>query len=146
MVKHTFDVGVAEIAPNAGVNVTGMYVDSIDESNGGLKIKAKNIVSTQAMLGLDVAKTLTVTDEQNLRLSMGGKYYHEFGQKYRTKATIGDMIGGYDITDERQVRDFGILSLKAAYQYKQFSVGAEAHAPIEHNRDPYYLFNVGYRF
>lgn len=146
LVNHTFDAGVAKIIPSIGVNVTGMYVDSIHESNGGMKIKAKNIVSTQSMLGLDIAKTFAIADDQNLYLSMGGKYYHEFGQKYRTKATVDDMIGGYDIVDERQVRDFGILSLKTAYQYNQFSVGAEAHAPIEHNRELYYLFNFGYQF
>ena len=126
--------------------MTGMYVDDVHESNGGLKIKAKNVVSTQSALGVDVAKKFELNDEQSLRLTAGGKYYHEFGEKYRTKATIDGMTGGYDMIDERFERDFGLLSLKADYQYKQFSVGAEAHAPIEHNNKPYYLLNMGYKF
>lgn len=144
--KHSFDLGIAEVEPNVGINVTGMYVDDVHESNGGLKIKAKNVVSTQSALGVDVAKKFELNDEQSLRLTAGGKYYHEFGEKYRTKATIDGMTGGYDMIDERFERDFGLLSLKADYQYKQFSVGAEAHAPIEHNNKPYYLLNMGYKF
>lgn len=144
--KHSFDLGIAEVEPNVGVNVTGMYVDSVHESNGGLKIKAKNVVSTQSAMGIDVAKNFELNNEQSLRLKAGGKYYHEFGEKYRTKATIDGMTGGYDMIDERFERDFGLLSLKADYQYNQFSVGAEAHAPIEHNNKPYYLLNIGYKF
>lgn len=144
--KHTIDVGMFEVTPNVGFNLTGMYVDDIDESNGGLKIKGKNMLSAQSALGIDVAKMFNIDEAQSIKLGAGGKYYHEFGDRYHTSATVSDMVGSYDITDERLERDFGLMSLKAKYQYKQFSIEAEANAPLEQKRNPYYLLNLGYKF
>ena len=50
------------------------------------------------------------------------------------------------MVDDRLQRDFGLLSLKAKYQYKQFMLEAEANAPLEQKQDPYYLLNLGYHF
>ena len=144
--KHTLNVGMFEVTPNVGFNLTGMYMDDIDESNGGLKVKSKNMLSAQSALGVDVAKMFNIDEAQSIKLGAGGKYYHEFGDRYHTSATVSDMVGSYDITDERLERDFGLMSLKAKYQYKQFSIEAEANAPLEQKRNPYYLLNLGYKF
>jgi hypothetical protein len=146
VLKHTLDIGKLEVTPNIGFNLTGMYTDDIDESNGGLKIRGKNMLSAQSSLGIDVAKTFAIDEAQTIKVGAGSKYYHEFGDRYHTSASVDDMIGSYDVTDKRLQRNFGLMSLKAKYQYNQFSIEAEANAPLEQKRNPYYLLNLGYKF
>ena len=137
---------MVELEPNAGVNVTGLYIDDIDESNNGLKIKDKNIVSAQTYIGADVKKKFEINDNHSVSALVGGKYYHEFGQKYRAHATAADMTGQYNIVSNRLQRNFGLLTAKARYDYRQFSVSASVNAPLKQDDNVYYLFNLGYGF
>lgn len=144
--RQNIDLDVVEVEPNAGVNVTGLYIDDIDESNNGLKIKDKNVVSAQTYVGADVKKKFEINDNHSVSALVGGKYYHEFGQKYRTKASAADMVGTYEIVSNRLQRNFGLITAKARYDYRQFSISASVNAPLKQDDNVYYLFNLGYGF
>ena len=146
LARYTFDFGGVEIAPTAGLSLTGMRMEGYQESQGGLKVDGGSVFSTKSILGADVSKTFAIDEHQALKLTAGGRYYHEFGEHYHTTANVEDMAGKYDITDERLQRNSGLLRLKTQYNYKQFTVGAEAAAPLKNNTDPYYYLNMGYWF
>lgn len=146
LARYTFDFGGVEIAPTAGLSLTGMHMEGYQESQGGLKVDGGSVFSTKSILGADVSKTFAIDEHQALKLTAGGRYYHEFGERYHTTANVEDMAGKYDITDERLQRNSGLLRLKTQYNYKQFTVGAEATAPLKNNTDPYYYLNMGYWF
>ena len=146
LARYIFDFGGVEIAPTAGLSLTGMHMEGYQESQGGLKVDGGSVFSTKSILGADVSKTFAIDEHQALKLTAGGRYYHEFGERYHTTANVEDMAGKYDITDERLQRNSGLLRLKTQYNYKQFTVGAEAAAPLKNNTDPYYYLNMGYWF
>ena len=145
-VKHSADLGLAVLEPNAGFNFTGLYSDDIKESKDGLRIKDNNTVSALAYAGADIKKKFAFNKDNALSLTAGGKYFHEFGDEYKAHATVSDMIGHYDIKDNRAQRNFGLVNLRAKYDYLQFSVEASMNMPIERKHNPYYLFNMGYKF
>ena len=144
--RQAYDLGMVEIEPNVGFNLTGLYMDDVKEKDDGMKIKSKNVISAQSFVGADVKKKFEIDTHQAVAAIVGGKYYHEFGQKYRAKATMADMNGYYDIISDRLKRNFGLLSAKAQYNYDKFSVSASVNAPVAQDENVYYLFNMGYQF
>ena len=145
--RQSYDLGgVATLEPNAGFNVTGLYIDDIKEKDGGLKIKDENVISAQAFVGADMKKKFEIDTHQAVAAIVGGKYYHEFGQKYRAKTTMADMDGRYEIISNRLKRNFGLLRAKAQYNYDKWTLGATVGAPISHDDNVYYLLNMGYQF
>lgn len=144
--RHNFDLGYIALEPNAGFNFIGLYTDDIKENKDGLKIKSNNTLSSLITLGMDIKKKFILDNHNSLSFIAGGKYYHELGDKYRNDATISDMNGYYDIVSNRFQRDFGLINLRAVYDYRQLSVGASANIPLEQKRQPYYLLNLGYKF
>ncbi len=144
--RHTADLGLAKVEPAVGLNVTGVSMDKIKENNGGIKTNGDDLISAVAFAGLDIKKEFELGKKQSVELSAGGRYYHEFGEKYRTTATIGDMIGGYEIKSNRLQRDYGLIKVKAGYNYGDFSLGATMNAPLEQQNNVYWLFDLGYKF
>ena len=144
--RHHTDLGFAMLEPNVGFNFTGMYTDDINESKDGLKIKDNNIISAPVSLGLDIRKDLVFNKNNSLSLIAGGKYFHEFGNKGNRHASVSDMIGRYDIINSRFKRNYGLLSIKAAYSYDKFTLSASANAPLKQKHNPYYMLNLGYGF
>lgn len=145
-VRHGIDLGIATFEPNAGFNFTGMYSDDINESKDGLRIKDNNIISAPISLGLDIKKDIVFNKNNSLSLIAGGKYFHELGNKGNYESSVSDMVGYYDIINNRFQRNYGLLSLKALYTYDKFSLSASANAPLKQKHNPYYLFNIGYEF
>ncbi|MBR3501629.1 MAG: autotransporter domain-containing protein, partial [Alphaproteobacteria bacterium] len=145
-VKHSADLGLAVLEPNAGFNFTGLYSDDIKESKDGLRIKDNNTISALAYAGADIKKKFAFDKDNALSLTAGGKYFHEFGDEYKARTTVSDMIGHYDIKDNRAQRNFGLVNLRAKYDYRQFSIEASMNTPIERKHNPYYLLNMGYKF
>ena len=145
-VRNRFNLDYVLLEPNVGFNFTGLYNDNIKESNNGLKIKDSNTISAPAYLGLDIKKEFIFNGFNSLSLIAGGKYYHEFGEKDTRRATFDNMIGYYDITSNRLQRNYGLLSLKTVYSYKELTVSASANAPLKQKHNLYYMFNLGYNF
>lgn len=146
IVRQNIDLNLLEIEPDAEFNITGLYTDDIKESAGGLKIKDKNIMSAQSVLGVTAKKKFEINSKSSIGLAVNAKYFHEFGKKYKNRATVGDMVGYYDIISNRLKRDFGLIGLKAQYDYQQFTLDASANLPLEEKRNPYYMLNVKYKF
>lgn len=144
--RHDFDLGILVLEPHVGFDTTAMYMDNSGESNGGLKLKDENIVSAKSVIGLKLKKSFDFNYNQSLDLSAGGTYYHEFGNKYRQSVAADGMSGVYEIADGRMQRNFGLLNMKAKYQYKQFSLGVSANAPLEQKNNAYYMLDLGYKF
>ena len=144
--KHSIDLDYIQIEPNAGVSVTGMYLKGDNESNNGLRLKSKNIVSAVSSIGADIKKQFKLNDKHFVTFVAGGKYNHEFGNKYTQKASMKDMDGFYEIESNRLNRDFGLLQAKLKYNYEQFMLEASANKPIESKHKAYYMFDLGYSF
>lgn len=145
-VKHDTDLGFVSFEPNAGFNFTGLFNDDIKESKDGLKIKDNNTISALAYIGADIKKKFVFNNDNALSLTAGGKYFHEFGDKYEAHTTVSNMIGNYSITDNRLQRNYGLISLKALYDYKQVAIGGSVNVPLQQKHNPYYLLNMGYKF
>ena len=144
--KYTADFDVVTLEPNVGFSFTGMYSESMHEKTSGLKVKNKNIVSALSSVGVDIGKAFEITSNQSVSLGAGGKYYHEFGNKYSDKAFVSGMDGFYKVKSNRFNRNFGLMSLKAGYNYNGFTVQASANVPVETKHNTYYMLNLGYKF
>ena len=144
--KYTADFDVVTLEPNVGFSITGMYSESMREKTGGLKVKNKNIVSALSSVGVDIGKAFEITSNQSVSFGAGGKYYHEFGNKYSDKAFVSGMDGFYKVKSNRFNRNFGLMSLKAGYNYNGFTVQASANVPVETKHNTYYMLNLGYKF
>lgn len=146
LAKQNYNLGMLELEPNLGFNITNLYTDSATENNNGLKLHSKNIVSAQSVIGLDVKKQFNFNSNNSLYLSSGAKYYHEFGNRYRPSVSAPDMVGFYKLSDDRMERDFGVLNIKADYTYKAFNIGSAIYLPLEAKHKEYYMLNLGYKF
>ena len=144
--RHTIDIDIAQLEPVAGANITEVKVDSLKENNGGLKADSDKVTSVQSVIGMDVKKDFDLGKEQSVLLTAGGRYFHEFGNKYSTMATMDNMLGSYQINSNRLQRNSGLLTVKAQYDYKKLSLSAAVNAPLEQKSNVYYLFNLGYKF
>lgn len=144
--KYTIDTNIAQLEPIAGFNINNLKMDKLEESNNGLKIDNDNVSSVQSVIGLDIKNKVDISKDKSLTVVAGGRYFHEFGNKYSTTATMQDMNGFYEIKSNRFQRNSGLLMMKAQYDYKKLSVSATVNAPIEHKNSIYYLFNLGYKF
>ena len=140
------DIDVAQIEPVIGANITEVNVDDLKENNGGLKADSDKVTSIQSVIGMDIKKDFDLGKEQSILLTAGGRYFHEFGSKYSTMATMDNMLGSYQINSNRLQRNSGLLSVKAQYDYKKLSLSAAVNAPLEQKSNVYYLFNLGYKF
>ena len=145
-VKQNYDLGWFEVEPKAEVDVTGMYIDDINESNEGLRIKDKNVVSAQSILSLDAKKKIKLGSHSAVSLGAGGRYIHEFGDNYHAKVNVSDMIGYYDIISNRITRDYGLLNMKAQFDYRDLTLDASANLPMDDKQKTYYMFNAKYKF
>ena len=144
--RQTIDIDVAQIEPVIGANITEVNVDDLKESNNGLKADSDKVTSVQSVIGMDIKKEFELDKEQSVLLTAGGRYFHEFGNKYSTMATIDNMLGSYQISSNRLQRNSGLLTVKAQYDYKKLSLSAAVNAPLEQKSNVYYLFNLGYKF
>ena len=144
--RQTIDIDVAQIEPVVGANITEVNVDDLKENNGGLKADSDKVTSIQSVIGMDIKKEFELGKEQSVLLTAGGRYFHEFGDKYSTMATMDNMLGSYQINSNRLQRNSGLLTMKAQYDYKKLSLSAAVNAPLEQKSNVYYLFNLGYKF
>lgn len=136
---------IAALEPNIGFNLTAVHSGSLKEK-AGLRVKSENTVSAQSVIGLDIKKNFEFNEEQSLLLTAGGKYFHEFGSRYRTEASADGMTGTYELKDERLQRDYGLLSLKAQYEHNNLALSAAVNLPLEQKKNIYYLFGLKYKF
>ena len=146
VIRKNYDLEWFELEPKAEMDVTGMRIDDINESNNGLHIKAKNVVSAQSALGLEAKKKMKINNHSTVSFSGGGKYIHEFGDNYHAKASVSDMIGYYDIISNRIVRNYGLFNMKAQFDYRDLTLDASANIPTNDNQKTYYMFNAKYKF
>lgn len=144
--KKSIDLETVVFEPDFGLSITGMYVANSSESNNGMKLKSKNIVSALSSIGANIKKEFELNNNQAIVFGVGAKYYHEFGNRYTQKASIDNMDGYYKIASNRLKRDFCLLNLRARYNYKQFNAEVSANLPTESKHKPYYMFNLGYSF
>ena len=144
--EKKFSLDFAEITPSIGMNLTALHTDDIHESNGGLKIKDEDALSSLGVLGIDAGKNFKINNISSFDLSAGAKYFHEFGNRYKNKAQITDTVGYFNIKNNRFERDFGLLKIKAQYNLQQLGVDASVIIPIQEKHKPYYMFNAKYNF
>ena len=146
LAKQNYTFYDIDFEPSAGFDLTNLYVEDISENNHGLQIGSRNVVSAQSQIGLDVKKKYAINSFNSLELSAGGKYYHEFGNKYRPSVSCEDMDGHFELVSNRLERNYGLLAAKAKYNYRQISLQTSANIPVQSKHKPYYMLNMGYSF
>lgn len=135
-----------DFVANAGLDLTGLYSDKIKESNNGLIVDAKNMFSAVSFLGMDLKKTFALDGEKSLTFTAGGKYYHEFGNKYHTLAALADTVGKYELSDSKFTRNYGLLEFKAEYEVGKLALSGVAGVPLDSKQTNRYMLNLGYKF
>ncbi len=134
------------LTPVVGIDITELHAGEINEGNGGLKIKKENTLSARSVLGIDADKKFALNGHSAIVFTVGAKYFHEFGDKYKNYAQLEETSGYFRIDNNRFERDFGLFKFKAGYNWKDVDMDAAVIVPIEHKYNPYYMFNVKYNF
>lgn len=145
-VRKDIDLGIVTLEPTAEFNVLGLYQDSTKEKNG-LTVNSSNNLSVEGGIGLYVKKSFSLTDENDLKLRLGGTYYHEFNNPYQAaKARIDGMAGSYHMDSYETQRDRGVITFRMDYKHEEFDFFVEANKFLE--EDDGYSMNagIGYRF
>ena len=145
-IKQNYDLGWFEVEPAAEMDVTGVLIDDIHESNDGLRLKDRDVISAQSILSLEAKKHIKLGSQSSVSLGAGGKYIHEFGDNYHAKASVSDMMGYYDIISNRIVRNYGLLNMKAQFDYRDLTLDASANMPMDDKQKTFYMFNAKYKF
>lgn len=143
---YSLDTKLFVLQPKVGLNLTSLHTNAINEKDNGLRIKSNNTNSVLSFIGTDIKKKFVFDKESALSVVLSGKYFHEFGDKYKNKVTIADMEGYYNIDTNRWQKNYGLISLKAVYDYSKVNLGASINVPIEKKHNTYYLFDIGYKF
>ncbi|MBO5443119.1 MAG: hypothetical protein J6A33_04970 [Alphaproteobacteria bacterium] len=144
--RKDIDMGSFALQPVAEFNVLGLYQDNMKEK-GHLEVNSANNVSVEGGLGLYAKKEYELTEDDVLKLRLGGTYYHEFNNPYQAaKARIDGLNGSYHMDSYDAQRDRGVLSARADYKHNEFNFYAEINKYLE--EDDGYSINagVGYRF
>ena len=136
-----------EIRPTAELNLNGLYQDSFSE-NEGLSVKAKNMFSAEAGLGAYVSKAVDFGENGRFNIKAGAMYYYELNDDaYQgLNARFAGMNGMYYLDGYDNRRSRGLLSLKADYELKGWSLYAEVIRLLEHDDNMVYNAGLKYSF
>ncbi len=140
------DVSTLKIKPVVGFNLTNLHTGKINENNHGLNIKNENVISALSVLGIDAEKKFLINNKSDVVLGVGGKYFHEFGDRYDNRGNFEDTVSYFKIPTNRFNRDFGVLKLKAGYNFGQANIEAGVSVPLEDKQKPYFTLNAKYMF
>ena len=138
-VRHDIDMGFVTLEPVAEFNVLGFYQNRTKEN---IRIESNNNLSLEGGLGLYAKKSFHLSDEDELKLRLGGTYYHEFNNPYQApKAGIDGLIGHYQMESYDAQKDRAVLSARFDYKSGKFNFYLEGNHYVED--DDTYSINAG---
>ncbi len=139
-------MGSFSLQPVAEFNVLGLYQDGMKEKKQ-LDISSANNVSVEGGIGLYAKKDFELTQDDVLKLRLGGTYYHEFNNPYQAaKARVDGLSGSYHMDNYDAQKDRGVLSARADYKHNDFNFYAEINKYLEEDAGYSVNAGVGYRF
>ena len=148
-VRYTHDMGFAKLTPFVGLNAIGWHQDSVNEGNDDLALRmdAENVFSLESALGIYVDKAIEFNQDNVLNIALGLGYYHEFADPYRgIDAHHNGSLSNFRVKNRLHSRDRGILSAKAEYDYKAFSLYGELMQYLEEEHPIEVEGGIKYRF
>ena len=138
-VRHDIDMGIVTLEPVAEFNVLGLYQNRTKEN---IRVESNNNVSVEGGLGLYAKKSFSLTDEDELKIRLGGTYYHEFNNPYQApKAGVVGLLGSYQMDSYEAQKDRAVLSARFDYKRGKFNFYLEGNSYIED--DDNYSINAG---
>ena len=138
-VRHDVDMGIVTLEPVAEFNVLGFYQNRTKEN---IRIESNNNVSVEGGLGLYAKKSFSLTGEDELKIRLGGTYYHEFNNPYQApKAGVVGLIGSYQMDSYEAQKDRAVLSARFDYKRGKFNFYLEGNSYVED--DDTYSINAG---
>ena len=138
-VRHDIDMGIVTLEPVAEFNVLGLYQNQTKEN---IRVESNNNVSVEGGLGLYAKKSFSLTDEDELKIRLGGTYYHEFNNPYQApKAGVVGLLGSYQMDSYEAQKDRAVLSARFDYKRGKFNFYLEGSSYIED--DDTYSINAG---
>lgn len=133
--RYTIDAKGIKVTPFIGLNAIGWYQDKINEGTDALAIDiaSSHVFSLESALGVYFDKDIEFSHDNKLNLALGLGYYHEFADPYEGfDANHNNTLGGYKLRHSKlDRRDRGVISAKANYDYKDFSIYGELMQYIE---------------
>lgn len=138
-VRHDVDMGIVTLEPVAEFNVLGFYQNRTKEN---IRVESNNNVSVEGGLGLYAKKSFSLTGEDELKIRLGGTYYHEFNNPYQApKAGVVGLIGSYQMDSYETQKDRAVLSARFDYKRGKFNFYLEGNSYVED--DDTYSINAG---
>ena len=132
-------MGFVTLEPVAEFNVLGFYQNRTKEN---IRVESNNNLSLEGGLGLYAKKSFHLSDEDELKLRLGGTYYHEFNNPYQApKAGIDGLIGHYQMESYDAQKDRAVLSARFDYKSGKFNFYLEGNHYVED--DDTYSINAG---
>ena len=137
--RHDVDMGIVTLEPVVEFNVLGFYQNRTKEN---IRVESNNNVSVEGGLGLYAKKSFSLTDEDELKIRLGGTYYHEFNNPYQApKAGVVGLLGSYQMDSYDAQKDRAVLSARFDYKRGKFNFYLEGNSYIED--DDTYSINAG---
>ena len=137
--RHDVDMGIVTLEPVAEFNVLGLYQNRTKEN---IRVESNNNVSVEGGLGLYAKKSFSLTDEDELKIRLGGTYYHEFNNPYQApKAGVVGLLGTYHMNSYDAQKDRAVLSVRFDYKRGKFNFYLEGNSYVED--DDTYSINAG---
>ena len=137
--RHDIDMGIVTLEPVAEFNVLGFYQNRTKEN---IRVESNNNVSVEGGLGLYAKKSFSLSDEDEVKIRLGGTYYHEFNNPYQApKAGVVGLLGTYHMDSYDAQKDRAVLSARFDYKRGKFNFYLEGNSYVED--DDTYSINAG---
>lgn len=134
-----------QLEPRLELNINGVYTDKIKEDKG-LTIDSRDTLSSEAGIGLYAEKKFDFNSYGNLNIGGGAMYYYELNSNaYKDiDAALYGMEGNYLLYGYNNRRSRGLISVKADYNIKGWSIYGNIMRMLE--RDDNMIYNAGIRY
>ena len=127
--EYSVDMKIAELVTEAELNLQGVSADDAKEK-GGFKMYGQDMTSLEAGIGLKLRKRIKLSNERELMLALGTKYYHEMLDPYKD-IRVGTDAASYKLKGYDENKNRLRTAAEAMYKEGDFRVSAE----VAHNAE-----------
>ena len=127
--EYSVDMKIAELVTEAELNLQGISSDDAKEK-GWVKMHGQDTTSMEAGIGVKLRKRIKFSNERELMLALGTKYYHEMLDPY-DDIVIGNDVSSYRLKGYNEDKNRLRTSAEAMYKEGDFRLSAE----VAHNAE-----------
>lgn len=140
--RHEIDFDIVTLEPVAEFNILGLYQTRTKEN---IRVEDTNNLSIEGGIGLYAKKKFSLGDDDEIRIRLGGTYYHEFNNPYEAaEAGIIGLNGKYHLSSYEAQRNRGVFSARLDYKRGKFNFYLEGNRFVED--DDTYSLNAGINY